>query len=98
MFSRWTVHDEKTKSENTRNDSGASDQPLRTRTLESPQLELGIPPDFQLPDIARLSVMKLPDVETPASEAAMIYHSEKFDVPIVMDFSLAYPEASRTKL
>ena len=96
MFSRWTINDEKSKIGNTRNDSGASDEPLRTRTLESPQLELDRP-DWQLPDIARLSVLKVPDVETPASETAVFYHTEKFDVPIVMDFSLAYPEASRSK-
>jgi hypothetical protein len=96
---RWTVDNEKTKGDNTRNDSDASGEPLRAaRDLEAgwiPGLEI---PDWQLPNIAHLSVLRLPDVETPKNEAAMIYHTERIHVPVVMDFSLAYPHATRAKL
>jgi hypothetical protein len=102
-MSRWTVDHEKTKPGNTRNDSGASDEPLHhPNELASESvlraLEGEDDPGWQLPDIARLSVLRIPDIESAPTEEALIYHTEKFDVPILMDFSLAYPEASRAKL
>ena len=87
------MDNEKSKHATTRHASDISDQPLYPER----EFERDGHSNWQLPNIARLSVLKIPDIEEGPSEEAIIYHSEKLEFPIVMDFSLAYPEATHPK-